>query len=75
MKGSKTRSMQWQPRLERRRKSSIIIITIMAEELAVVNSNLLNKKSYKRDEDFLSDWKSRAKNDVVFFETNNRRTE
>ena len=36
----------------------------MAEELAVVNSNLLIKKSYKRDEDFLSDWKIRAKNDV-----------
>ena len=39
---------------------------IMAEELALINSNLLIKKSYKRDEDFLSDWKSRAKIDVVF---------
>ena len=38
----------------------------MAEELAIVNSNLLIKNSYKRDEDFLSDWKSRAKNDVFF---------
>ena len=42
----------------------------MAEGLALVgalvNSNLLIKKSYKRDEDYLSEWKSRAKNDVVF---------
>ena len=39
---------------------------IMTEELALINSNLLIKKSYKRGEDFLSDWKIRAKNDVVF---------
>ena len=47
-----------------------IQLSIMAEGLALVevlvNSNLLIKKSYKRDEDFLSDWNIRAKNDAVF---------
>ena len=38
----------------------------MAEDLALVNSNLLIKTSYKRDEDFLYDWKHRAKNDEAF---------
>ena len=38
----------------------------MTEDLSLVNSNLLIKTSYKRDEDFLSDWKHRAKYDEAF---------